>query len=62
MRINDSHVYQPGEIVPISGQYRTVTPAGEKIGKAIICEKDGRFPPVGASAYGFLLAEQSNRR
>ncbi|HEY9878095.1 MAG TPA: YjzC family protein [Leptolyngbyaceae cyanobacterium] len=61
MRIGDSHVYRPGEIVPISGQYRAVTDAGEKTARTVTCERDNRFPAVSSSVYGFLLSEQFNQ-
>lgn len=60
MRIGDSHVYQPGEIVPVSGQYRAVTNVGERTEQTVVCEKDERFPSVGSPVFGFLLAEQCN--
>lgn len=59
MRVGDSHVYQPHEIVPISGQYEVMTQSGERAGGKITCSKGDRFPSVSPPNYGFLLARQA---
>lgn len=59
MRIGNSHVYQPNEIVPISGQYEILTKIGERTGETVACSKNDKFPNVSPSNYGFLLAFQT---
>lgn len=55
MRVGDSHVYQPHEIVPVSGWYAVLTTAGKKTGETVYCEKESRFPSVGSPLSGYLL-------
>lgn len=57
MRVGDSHVYQPNEIVPLSGWYAVLNAAGEGVGQSVYCEKENRFPPVQPPCYGYLLEQ-----
>lgn len=55
MRVGDSHVYQPHEIVPVSGWYVVLTTTGEKTDETVYCGKDSRFPSIDSPRYGYLL-------
>jgi hypothetical protein len=58
MRIGSSHVYQPHEIVPVSGEYEILTATGARTGETVYCTRDHRFPNVNPPGFGFLLAQQ----
>ncbi|HEY9737287.1 MAG TPA: hypothetical protein V6D06_13425 [Trichocoleus sp.] len=62
VRIGDSHVYRPNEIVPVSGKYTLISIAGQKTEDVVTCEAGQRFPELKPFHSGFLLVEQPDNK
>lgn len=53
-------IYEPGEIVPVSGQYGIVNRYGQYLGAEITCVQGHRFPPTRvAGAHGYVLRDRT---
>jgi hypothetical protein len=57
-----NHVYRPGEIVPVSGQYGAVTAYGTWAGREVTCVRGERFPPTRAGEAGYVLRDTTIHR
>jgi hypothetical protein len=55
-------VYRAGEIVPISGQYGTVTVQGTWAGREVTCVKGEHFPPTRTGEAGYVLRDATIHR
>jgi hypothetical protein len=54
----DGDDLQPGETVPISGQYAAVTASGQRVGREVTCVEGEPFPPTQAPAeFGYVLTD-----